>query len=773
MKLFLKHIFRSIGKKPLQPIVIVLTLALAMATAIFSFTIADTMEAELDVSQMEKYGSARFTVSVGNTSESRFLFVDDIIDALGEDVLAVGCYELPLILQGTGNTTVAVATEFARVGDLFNIAFEEYGKVTEGSLGEVAFVSSDFAQEHQLAIGDTLAVEVMGYSKTYRIEGISKRPFMASCDVMVDISSLTRVFASNSLLFAAIGEDFKPCSKVFVNVDGNELFETSTDAITFLKQDPRFADKNFTDELVHAERRQVNFPVLELIIRFAVALAALLSGVVAFCCFYILANERIEENQTLAYSGAGPRQLILMQYAEVMLYWILGVALGYLISIPTTQLIPYFVDLQYMTAFIKPEAVFKSALILLAVCALTTAFFIIFNRRTKRVGATHTTVPAKRVICLVLIIGVLFALMYLLPANPRLIAFIFTFVAIVVFMFCAVPFFAQRIAAAIEGRLQRAQKPVVIALRYALKNISSLTFLHNIARLFSLIVIIVLSVCLVFAGVRGQMKNYEHVFNADYTVLNATDSCYQKTQTCQSVKAAYRAYMTQTDWGLALSADELSVYADWLQIEDLPAGNEAVISIGVAHAHDLKVGDTFEAKLDGVECEFVVSHIAHASSSYFAINCEDMNIPYNMVLVQGKDDVSSAELLGDLSQTTASELAPISKMDSLLERFVAAVQMYIDAGKVLLLVFIVFSLIGMIDVFYESLRARREEFGLYLLAGMRHRELRIMKTFELTITILIGLVIGLVAFVLTAFAVNRGMSSRGMEVFLSIRLSIG
>ena len=98
---------------------------------------------------------------------------------------------------------------------------------------------------------------------------------------------------------------------------------------------------------------------------------------------------------------------------------------------------------------------------------------------------------------------------------------------------------------------------------------------------------------------------------------------------------------------------------------------------------------------------------------------------------------------------------------------------YIDAGKVLLLVFIVFSLIGMIDVFYESLRARREEFGLYLLAGMRHRELRIMKTFELTITILIGLVIGLVAFVLTAFAVNRGMSSRGMEVFLSIRLSIG
>ena len=145
-----------------------------------------------------------------------------------------------------------------------------------------------------------------------------------------------------------------------------------------------------------------------------------------------------------------------------------------------------------------------------------------------------------------------------------------------------------------------------------------------------------------------------------------------------------------------------------------------------------------------------------------------MNIPYNMLLVQGKDDVSSAELLGDLSQTTASELAPISQMDSLLARFLDAVQMYMDAGKVLLLIFIIFSLIGMIDIFYESLRARREEFGLYLLAGMCRRELRLMKVFELAITILFGLIIGLGAFVLSAFAVNRGLSSRGMELFVSI-----
>ena len=767
MKLFLKHIFRSIGKKPLQPIVIVLTLALAMATSIFSFTIADTMKEELNVSQAEKYGYAQFAISLGNSSDSRFLFADDVVDALGDDILAVGCYELPLILTGTGNTTIAVATEFARVGDLFNIEFAEFGKVTEGSVVDVAFISSNFAQEHQLSIGDTLMVEVMGYSKTYRIEGVSERLFMASCDVMVDVSSLTRAFASNSLLFAAIGEDFKPCSKVYVNISDSEQFQDITDAIEYLKQDARFADKNF-EGLDHAERRQVNFPVLELIIKFAVALSALLSGVVVFCCFYILANERTEENQTLVYSGAGPHLLILMQYAEVMLYWIFGVMLGYIVAIPTTRLVPYFVDLQYIKAAITPEAVLKSAFILLGVCVLTTAFFMFINHRMRRTGAKHTNIPTKWILYLLLLVGVLFGFMYLLPANPRLAAFVLTMVAIVALTFCVVPLLVQRVASVVEKRMHGVQKNAAVALRYALKNTCSLKSLHNIARLCALIVMIILTVALVFLGVHAQMKNLEDIFCADYAVLNATDNCYQKTQTCQSVKAVHRAYMTQSDWGLIVSADDPSAYADWLQIDHLPMGNEAIISIGFAHAHNLKIGDTLEMSWDGEKYEFVISQILRVSSTYVAINCEDMNIPYNMLLVQGKDDVSSAELLGDLSQTTASELAPISQIDSLLARFLDAVQMYMDAGKVLLLIFIIFSLIGMIDIFYESLRARREEFGLYLLAGMCRRELRLMKIFELAITILFGLVIGLGGLVLSAFAVNRGLSARGMELFVSI-----
>ena len=766
MRLLFKHIIKSVGKKPLQPFIIVLTLALSMATSIFSFTVADTMKSELSATQAAKYGNASFTVSVGNTSDSRFLFADDVIDVLGDSAKAVGGYELPLILQGTENTTIGIATEFEDFCDVFDIDFREYGTVTTGSLGDVAFISAEFAAAQGLSIGDELTVETMGYVKTYRIEGISSLPFLASYDVMVDISGVVRIFAANSLLFSAIGEGFKPCNKVFVNVSDCEDIDQE-DAVLLLKEDARFEEKSFED-ISDIAFRQVNYSVLEVIITFAVSLASLLSAVVVFCCFYILANERTEENQAFVYSGAAPKLLWGMQYTEAVLYWLLGAPLGILAAIPITRLIPRFVGLQYVTVSIRPSAILKSAFILLVVCVLTTTFFIVAGQRMQKKGAGHAGIPPKWILYLLLALAVLFALMYLLPVSVRLGLLAITLAAIVMLVFCVVPFLLGRIASALEKRLKGSQKPSTVALRYALKNICSLKLLHNIARLCALIVMIVLTIGLVLVDVEAQIQAFGHVFDADYAVFNATDQCYQKTETCKSAEDVSRAYLNQTGWGMVLSVEDPAFYADWLKMDRQPKGNEIVISVGTAHTHDLKTGDVFELELDGTDREFVIVGIADVCSNYLAINCEDLGIPYNMLLVKGKEGVSKAALLNDLSQTTASELAPIAEADTLLARFITAIRTYADAGKILLVVFVIFSLVGTVDIFYESLRARREEFELYRLAGMNQQNLRRMKIAELLITLLFGLVIGLGAFVLSALAVNRGMTARGLEIFRGV-----
>ena len=84
------------------------------------------------------------------------------------------------------------------------------------------------------------------------------------------------------------------------------------------------------------------------------------------------------------------------------------------------------------------------------------------------------------------------------------------------------------------------------------------------------------------------------------------------------------------------------------------------------------------------------------------------------------------------------------------------------------MVFLIFSLIGVSNLFGESLRTRQEEFGLYLLAGMTRKELRKMKLAELLFSVLVGILVGLLMFAFVIVAIDRGMSALGGEIFLGI-----
>lgn len=764
MRLILKHLARSIGRKPLQPIILILTLTLSIATTIFAFTIDDMIDDDVKASQALKYGDASFMVSVGNSSDSRFLFADDVTDVLGESAKVAGLYELPLILDGTEDTTIAVATELDKISDVFDIEFLKYGKVTRASAGEVAFISSDFAEQKGLSIGDTLTVETMGYTKTYRVEGISKHPFMASYDVMVDISGVVRAFADNSLLFAAIGDDFKPCGKIYVNIDNCEGM-TEADAVALLKADERFSEKNFED-LRNIEKRNSNSIALDVAIKLSVALASILSAVIAFCCLYILAKERAEENRILAYSGASPKLLGVIQFAEVIFYWVVAVPLGALAAIPIAKMIAVFVDLRYTEVLIHSLTVIKSAIIIFVICLLTTTFFLMLNKRIKRTGTTQTAIKARWVVWLLMVIFVSLILLYIYPATLKTKLYGVIMAAIILLIFWATPVVLRLITRAIDKKMQNDKRESVIAFRYALKNICSLKLLHNIARLSALIVSIILTICLVFSCARGWIRSWQQVFDADYIVYNATDSCYEKTTGCESADTVCRSYMNQSEIGMVISADDLSVYGDLLSIKEQPKDNQVIVNTGIAHKLDLRVGESFSLELDGVEYDLVVAEIVKVGINYVAINCEDLGIAYNMLLVTGREGISSSELLADLSQTTSTELAAISSIDALMEQRISSIKGYLNTGKVLLGVFAVFSLIGMVNTFCESLRTRREEFGFYCLAGMSRKNLRLLKFSELVVTILLGMLIGIAAFVLSALAVNGGMRGYGVEIFL-------
>ena len=131
MKLLLKHLARSIRKKPMQPLILVVTLTLSIATAIFAFTLDDMIEKDVEAAQKVQYGQANWMIRVDNSSDSRFLFVEDVKEVLGDSARAVGSYELPLILGDSGDTAIAMATSTREKPLLFNL-FNFISKTSRG-----------------------------------------------------------------------------------------------------------------------------------------------------------------------------------------------------------------------------------------------------------------------------------------------------------------------------------------------------------------------------------------------------------------------------------------------------------------------------------------------------------------------------------------------------------------------------------------------------------------------------------------------------------------
>lgn len=762
MKLFFKHLIRSIRKKPTQPLIIVLTLALSVAMIIFALTIRDSLMRDTEMSQAAKYGSADFTVETGNSSDSRFLFASDIRAALGDRAKVAGSYPLPLIFGDMGDTVNGMATELSRLDGVFSVEWIAYGRVTNATLSELAFVSLDFAEQRGVSLGDTILVETMGHQKAYRVEGISNRPFLDRYDIMVDIGSVMRIFAEQSMLFAAIGEEFKPCHTVYIDLTDASL--SPEEAISHLKADARFADMRFTD-VREAESARGYMEYLEVVISVSVALTMLLACVVSFCCFFILANQREQENFSLACCGASPRFLAAMQYAEVTVYFLIGAPIGVLVAIPSVQMISLFVGLSYAEVSVLPLTALKSVGMLFTVCMATVALFLVFAKRLSRKGEKRHRLGMRKGFFLMGVMAVLLVVLFAVPSKFSFSVYCMQITVIVLFLFVAVPPLLQRFAGLCDRLLVRTRSNVGLSLRYAVKNTASLKMLHNISMLCALATLTALTIGFLLVTFDMKVDGFSRIVRADYVVHNATDRCYEKIQSCEGAEEINQFYMNTVDSMLVISMQNASACSPTMDIKQLPSGNQAVLSEGIARRLDVRVGETLNLELDGAQYTFTVSDIAQTGIGFIVINCEAIGIPYNSILVKGEEGVSRAALLSALSEATATELAPIQSANTLFAYISDAVETFMRAGAILFSVLGVFFVIGMLDALYECMRARREDFGLYYLAGFSKRQLLLMRVWEIVIPIVFGIVIGILVSVISLISLNRGVAKFGIIPF--------
>jgi hypothetical protein len=448
-----------------------------------------------------------------------------------------------------------------------------------------------------------------------------------------------RLLANDSLLVSALGDNFKPCSTIYISFKDKAFIQ---DGISLLKEHEQFSDKTFsivTDSVKNATSSESLVSSVYIIIAMTVCLCV----AVVFCCFYILSSQRAQENAVFKSVGALPWRLNILSFVEIAVYWFIGAIFALALSYPLAFSVFERIGFRFISPYYSFNAFILACVILLACALLTVTAFTLTERNRKK---------PRNLKPFVLITFVLFVLAFVLiqivPKKLAFSAFMLAGTLLLLFLFLFVPSLFKKITAFIDGRftarLINDGKSKNTSLLYALKNSQKVNVLQNTARLWVLLLTLVLSVGLSLISAEFMIADNKEYISGDFVVLGATDSCYEKIQGVDGVDGVYSlcTAMGEIDSGRTLfmfSASDVEAFNDFFSLSTLPQGNNAFISAGYARMLGLGVGDQMNLTIGDKEICVTISKIINARVNMLVFDSQNFNMSY-IFAVSGVSDNS-------------------------------------------------------------------------------------------------------------------------------------
>ena len=770
LKLYFRHLFTSIRRMPLQPLLSSLVLALAFFIAAAAFMVGNAMVSEAEFEQRALYGNADISVSINSRSESRFLQTGDAYSVLGGKITAAGSYRLPAMRNG--RTVTAVSTDFEDICGIFTLEFTSYGKVTETSQDGAAFITQDFAAEHRLDTGDALEVQLLGHTASYTVQGISPYKFMGECDMMISRGSVLRLLAADSPFIAALGDDFELYSRLYIDVGGADAEECAE----LLAKSPAFADKTVslvTDIVSSTSNLQTMPSVIFIFVTFVAAVAA----AVVFCCLYILSSRRAGENSLFAAAGARPQALLFLQCGEIILYWLAGGAAG--AALTAALATPLFAACGFI--YSSPFAGFAlNCLKALGITLITSLLTAVVFYAAERAGSAARTAGRRAWIPAAALLGAGFAICavcaFAAPVNTHLAFGVAGCLLLLLLAFLCVPHIMRAATEKIAAKEPpRTPSPYRAAALYAAKNARSVKTLHNSARLIAVIFSCAAVLALVIISGYSYKDARENMLSADYLLINAGSAAAENVAECEGVESAVPIYIgTATDERgnsvTLISAEDYGVLEEGFRPVLSPEGDAAVLTKAYADQNGYAAGDYITVTIDGFERRLKVAALCRSAVNGIYFDCEYNGFYHNAVAVTGDGSVDGGQLKINISAATATDMATVMTPRELLKEKTTLLDVFITGGNLLFACLAIFSLIGISDNMYESYRARRGEFALYAACGMNGRQSAAMKAFEVLMTAGMGVLSGALMAGMLLPLVNQWMLAYGVDMFYLLSL---
>lgn len=753
MKYYLKNLLQSLKKNPTQPIVIMLIVIFTSSIFCIAMVFKDVFYEHNLYLAKQSVGGADLVLSVNADSGTMFAYKDDVEAVLGEDGKAYGYFSM--FCDYDGDIYSCMATDVLTVSEINPVILQKKGKISLYNINELVVVSSKFASEHDLGIGDEITLTILGNPLTFSIEGIAKdEGFFASTDMLVNMKGIVRYFLYELKLFA-MPDTVELCTTVLVKASEGVDIDALRDRLATA---PSLSALN-VERAINGERIQ-NVSRLESMITFITALLLMLVGIaLIFAAFSIYVSKRLHNIALFKSIGANSATLVGSLLLEGILYALIGSPFGILLAKLLVKRICVVLELGYI-ATMTPSMWLPS--IAMSVVCIALAIVVPSLRLAResvdsllRGQISQKKHDALPIIFISLAGAIATSLCFaFLPKTDYMALAIADMLFILTLIFFATPYFCNLFgftSSKILDKLPR-QNFSSVALRTIRRNDG----FKNMTRIVTVGALILTCIGTMLDALNLQVKYVSNVLDFDFAVIAPSNARIEDDlQSIDGVKKTSRCYFKFSSSAGYVGNNVLAFEDDpgkYLHLEGkgyVPRGklegNQLIITEGIARAYDLKEGDLTSFVVNHKEREFQIAQIIDFPLPFLIVDAKYCELDCYLIVVDTEDEAKEAAYK-QIQTTYSQKFYPVVTTRYFLSKGVET--KFIELGFSFVYIISAFVAFGIFNSVIDNVRKRRKEYEILASLGATKGKIAGLIAAELAASVLISAIIVTAAYFL-------------------------
>ncbi len=753
MKYYLKNLLQSLKKNPTQPIVIMLIVIFTSSIFCIAMVFKDVFYEHNLYLAKQSVGEADLILSVNADSGTMFAYKDDVEAVLGEDGKAYGYFSM--FCDYDGDIYSCMATDVLTVSEINPVILQKKGKISLYNINELVVVSSKFASEHNLGIGDEITLTILGNPLTFSIEGIAKdEGFFANTDMLVNMKGIVRYFLYELKLFA-MPDTVELCTTVLVKASEGVDIDALRDRLATA---PSLSALN-VERAINGERIQ-NVSRLESMITFITALLLMLVGIaLIFTAFSIYVSKRLHNIALFKSIGANSATLVGSLLLEGILYALIGSPFGILLAKLLVKRICVVLELGYI-ATMTPSMWLPS--IAMSVVCIALAIVVPSLRLAResvdsllRGQISQKKHDALPIIFISLAGAIATSLCFaFLPKTDYMALTIADMLFILTLIFFATPYFCNLFgftSSKILDKLPR-QNFSSVALRTIRRNDG----FKNMTRIVTVGALILTCIGTMLDALNVQVKYVSNVLDFDFAVIAPSNARIEDDlQSIDGVKKTSRCYFKFSSSAGYVGNNVLAFEDDpgkYLHLEGkgyVPRGklegNQLIITEGIARAYDLKEGDLTSFVVNHKEREFQIAQIIDFPLPFLIVDAKYCELDCYLIVVDTEDEAKEAAYK-QIQTTYSQKFYPVVTTRYFLSKGVET--KFIELGFSFVYIISAFVAFGIFNSVIDNVRKRRKEYEILASLGATKGKIAGLIAAELAASVLISAIIVTAAYFL-------------------------